>query len=63
MVKQLYNALKFPRSTYYNTLISKPSKKQLKYETFRQKVIDKFNQYRQPYRAVKLQKVLSRGRY
>lgn len=53
------NALKFPRSTYYKALVSKPSNKQLEYEEFSQKVILKFNECKQRYGAIKLQRVLS----
>lgn len=53
--------MKFPRSTYYKALISEPSKKQLEYEAFSQKVINEFNKYKQRYGAVKLQKVLSKA--
>ena len=52
-------ALQFPRSTYYKSLISEPSTKRIKYEEFSQKVILKFNESKQRYGAVKLQKILS----
>ncbi|WP_242647803.1 IS3 family transposase [Lacrimispora saccharolytica] len=58
-VKQLCNALKFPRSTYYKALVSVPSNKQLEYEEFSKKVIYQFNKYKQRYGAIKLQRVLS----
>jgi len=51
-------ALKFPRSTYYKALVSEPSKKQLEYEEFSQKVILKFKECKQRYGAVKLQRAL-----
>jgi len=52
------NALKFPRSTYYKALISEPSNKQIEYEKFSQTVILKFNECKQRYGAVKLQRAL-----
>jgi len=52
------NALKFPRSTYYKALISEPSNKQIEYEKFSQQVINKFNECKQRYGAVKLQRSL-----
>lgn len=51
--------LKFPRSTYYKALKSEPSNKQIEYEAFSEKVIAKFNESKQRYGAVKLQRKLT----
>jgi transposase len=51
--------LKFPRSTYYKALKSEPSNKQIEYKAFSKKVIAKFNESKQRYGAVKLQRKLT----
>jgi hypothetical protein len=53
------NALKFPTSTYYKALISKPSNKKIEYEKFNNALILKFNECKQRHEAVKLQRELA----
>ena len=58
-IKQMCKVLKFPRSTYYKALKNEPSNKQIEYEAFSEKVITKFNESKQRYGAVKLQRKLT----
>lgn len=51
-VSQLYSALKFPRSTYYETLVRVPSKRQQEYTAFSQKVKQAFDESKYRYGAV-----------
>ena len=58
-VSQLCSALKFPRSTYYKTLVRVPSNKQKEFEEFGRKVKQAYEDSKQRYGAVKICRILN----
>ena len=52
-------ALKFPRSTYYEALLSKPSLKKKAYQEFSNQVLECYQESKGRYGAIKLHKVLN----
>jgi transposase InsO family protein len=58
-ISQLCSTLKFPRSTYYEALVRKSSKGQLEYEEFSKQVKAVFEESKQRYGAVKIQRALN----
>lgn len=57
-VKRICKVLKFPRSTYYEALIRVPSKRELDKIAFRASLKAEYDQSKQRYGAIKLQKKL-----
>ena len=58
-LSQLCSVLKFPRSTYYKTLVCVPSNRQKEYEEFDRKVKQAYDNSKQRYSAVKICRTLN----